>query len=93
MKADSEKMLAKIGVNHKMTDANQERMNVNLREMREEVKSRQAEMESRVGAIQEKMDACIAEMKDGRKKETMTCQQHQSHFTSTFLYKTLSEMR
>jgi phage host-nuclease inhibitor protein Gam len=59
MKAMQEKMYA----NQAKTDANEERMNVNLRKMKEEMKST-------VSAIQEKMDAWIAEMKDGRKEKT-----------------------
>jgi hypothetical protein len=41
----------------KMTDANQAKMDVNLKEMREEIKSGQAEMRSTVNAFQEKTDA------------------------------------
>jgi hypothetical protein len=76
-KADQEdlraKLEAKMDANQKKTDDSQQRMDVNLKEIREDIKSGQAEMRSIVEAIEEKMDAWIADIKnDG--KETMACQ-------------------
>jgi hypothetical protein len=45
-----------------------------LKEMREEIKSGQVEMKSTVSAIEEEMDAWIANMRDGR-KEVIACQE------------------
>jgi hypothetical protein len=59
-KTDREEMLAKM-------DANQEGMNASLKE---EIKSGQAEMRSIVSTVGEKIDALIADMKDGRKERT-----------------------
>jgi hypothetical protein len=46
----------------KMMDTNQERMNVKLRKMKEEIKCGQAEMKPMVSAIEEKMEAAIHSM-------------------------------
>jgi hypothetical protein len=70
MKADREQMLAKIGANQEKTDDKQEGINENLRKMREEIKSGQAEMKATINAIQEKMNVWVAEMKDGREERT-----------------------
>jgi hypothetical protein len=62
-----------MDANQTKTDDNQEGMDVNLKEMREEVKSGQAEMKFTVNAFQEKMDASIANRK-GDREETTACQ-------------------
>jgi hypothetical protein len=82
MKADREVMLARIEVS-------QEREDTNLKEMKEQILANQAktdttqermnanlrkEMKSTVNAFQERMDASIADMKDGRKERT-ACQE------------------
>jgi hypothetical protein len=46
----------------------------NTKSMREDIKTGQAEMRSIVGALQEKMDACVARMRDDQ-KETMSFQE------------------
>jgi uncharacterized protein (DUF885 family) len=56
-----------------MMNATQERMDANTKSMREDIKSGQAEMRSTIGAIEEKMDAWIANRKDDR-EETTACQ-------------------
>jgi hypothetical protein len=56
------------------TDNNQERMDINLKEMREDIKSGQAEMRSIVVAFQEKIDTCIASRRDDQ-KETVSFQE------------------
>jgi hypothetical protein len=56
-----------MNANQTKIDDNREGMEVNLKEMREEIKST-------VNAFQEKMDASIAHRKDDR-KETTSCQE------------------
>jgi hypothetical protein len=67
-------------------DANREEMKTTQAEIKEDIKANQAKtnanreemvamMEATVNSHQEKMDAWIAEMKDGRKKGTMACQE------------------
>jgi hypothetical protein len=56
------------------TGDNQEGKDVNLKQMREEIKSGEAEMKSTVNAFREKMDAAIGNRKDDR-KETTFCQE------------------
>jgi hypothetical protein len=53
----------KIDANRTKTDNTQERMDVNLKEMREEIKSGQAEMRST-------LDVWLMDLKDGRKETT-----------------------
>jgi hypothetical protein len=58
-----------MDANKVKTDANEEWKNVNLREMKEEIKSGQVEMKSTVSAIQEKMDAWITKMRTVDKRQ------------------------
>jgi stress-induced morphogen len=60
MDTSRERMVAKMDANQAKTDATQ-RVNGNLRK----------EMKSTVHAFQERMDAWIADMKDGRKERTV----------------------
>jgi hypothetical protein len=56
-----------------MLNVTQERLDANTKSMQENIKSGQAEMRSAIGAIEEKMDAWRANMKDDQ-EETTTCQ-------------------
>jgi Skp family chaperone for outer membrane proteins len=84
-KADQEKMEAErkahqedlqkimkeiIDANQMKTDDNQEEMDVDLKEMREEITFCQAEMKSTLNAFREKIDAAVANRKDNRKETT-----------------------
>jgi hypothetical protein len=56
------------------TKATQERMDANLKDLKEDIKFGQAEVRSIVRAFHEKMDACVANRRDDQ-EETMSCQE------------------
>jgi hypothetical protein len=57
-----------MDANQTKTEHNQEGMDVNLKEMRKEIKFGQAEMKTTENDIQEKMDASLTHRKYNRKK-------------------------
>jgi hypothetical protein len=69
-----ERMNANIKTMQEKADANRGQMlakiDANTEAMRQDIKSGQAEMRSRVGHIEEKMDAWIANMRDDEKERT-----------------------
>jgi hypothetical protein len=56
-------------------DNGQEEMKAQLASLTSWIDVNQVEMNAKMDATKEKMDAWIAEMKDGRKKEMMACQE------------------
>jgi hypothetical protein len=54
-------------------------MDANLKDLKEDIQSAQAEMRSIVGAVEEKMDACIANIRDDRKKKGRPAKKRRRH--------------
>jgi hypothetical protein len=75
--ADLKEMMARLEAktefNQKKMDDGQEEMKAQLASLASWIDANRKEMNAKIDTTTEKMDAWIAEMKGGQKKETMAC--------------------